>query len=187
MTKKLSLIALVLVVACAVAWAGDQAATGANKMGMDNKMSMAGMKDAMMKCYFCKNVAAKMDEIGPMGTEAVQLNDGVEIRHWAMSHDAAKVAAFHAAFASCSAAGKESMAWTDDRAKTDLCEFCQGMRSAMKAGAHMSMGTSKNGAVMVLTSADAGVQAQLTNIQKQCAMMAEMMTPGNTKMAADGK
>ena len=180
MCKRITLLAMMLVFACGLVWAGDAAkAPAANSQ-------MAQMKEAMLKCYVCKNVASKFDEIGPMGMEAVQLNDGVEFRHWAVSNDPKKVAAFHAACNACSAAGQETVNWTDERAKTDLCEFCQGLRTAAKSGAHISAGSTEKADVSIWTSSDPAVQSQLSGLQKKCEMMASMMkAPAAGKASAE--
>ena len=60
---------------------------------------------------------------------------------------------------------------TDEQVKTELCGFCQGMHSAMKAGAKMSTGMTKMGDIMVLTSSDPAVKAQIDELAKQCEMM----------------
>jgi hypothetical protein len=86
----------------------------------------------------------------------------------------AKAAAFHAACKETEAAGMASMSMTDDQAKTDLCPMCQDMRSAMKAGAKMSMGETANGGIMVMTSSDPAVQKSLAAISEKCAMMSKM-------------
>ncbi|HXF48171.1 MAG TPA: hypothetical protein VNL73_01940 [Verrucomicrobiae bacterium] len=167
MTKKVLTAALFVILAIGLVWAGDKKAAG--------NAQMEQMKAEMMKCAVCKNVAMHMDEIGPMGMEAAKLNDGLAIRHWVKSSDAAKVAAFHAACNAANKAGEATLGWSDEQAKTDLCQFCQDMRTAMKAGAHMSYGDTKNGSVMVLTSSDPGVQTQLTTLHEKCAMMAASM------------
>lgn len=179
MMKRIGMLTILLVFASGLVWAGDAAKMPAGTS------PMAAMKDAMMKCYVCKNVASKFDQIGPMGMEAVQLNDGVEFRHWVISSDPAKVAAFHAACNACSAAGQETVNWTDERAKTDLCEFCQGLRAAAKAGAHISQGSTKSADVTVWTSSDAAVQAQLSGLQKKCELMASSMQAPAGKTSAE--
>ncbi|HJW30821.1 MAG TPA: hypothetical protein VJ508_16415, partial [Saprospiraceae bacterium] len=90
MTKKVLAVALFVVLAFALVWAGDA------KKGMTGNAQMEQMKAEMMKCAVCKNMAMHMDEIGPMGMEAVQLNDGLAMRHWVKSSDPKKIAAFHA-------------------------------------------------------------------------------------------
>jgi len=179
MIKRMTLLTMLLLVACGLVWANPAPKTASGNSPME------GMKAAMMKCYVCKNVAAHMDEIGPMGMEAVQLNDGVEIRHWVVSSDPKKVAAFQAACQACNKAGEVTMSWTDAQAKAELCGFCQGIRSAAKAGAHMSQGTTKKADVMIITSSDAVVQAQLSGLQKQCEMMAASMEAPVSKTTAE--
>ncbi|MGH2571682.1 MAG: hypothetical protein ACRDGR_10670, partial [bacterium] len=67
------------------------------------------------------------------------------------------------------------MAYTDAQAKTQLCGMCQGIRSAMNSGAKMSMGPTKMGDVMVITSEDPMVQKQLADLGKMCEMMMASM------------
>ncbi len=179
MTKKVLTAALFVVLAFALVWAGDKKAA--------NTAQMDAMKAEMMKCAVCKNVAMNMDEIGPMGMEAAKLNDGLAIRHWVKSADAKKVAAFHTACNAANQAGQTTLSWTDEQAKTDLCQFCQDMRTAMKAGAHMSYGDTKNGSMMILTSSDPAVQAQLGTLHEKCAMMAASMDMPATKTSAEKK
>ena len=61
-------------------------------MGMGGKSMMDAMKSEMMKCTVCKHMGAHMDEFGPIGMEAVKLNDGSMISHWVKSDDAKKIA-----------------------------------------------------------------------------------------------
>lgn len=178
MSKRMTLPALLVLAVAAVVWAGD------------TKKDMAGspmeaMKAEMMKCSVCKHIGMHMDEIGPMGSESIQLNDGVMIRHWVKSSDPKKIEAFHAACGACSKAGEESMALTDDKAKAELCGFCLGIRAAVKAGAHMSQGMTKDADVMVMTSSDPAVQSQLAELHKQCQMMMAAMEAPSGKASAE--
>jgi hypothetical protein len=133
------------------------------------------MKAEMMKCFVCKHIAMHMDEIGPMGMESVKLNDGVAISHWVKGNDPKRITAFHAACSEANAAGQASMSMTDEQARTQLCEFCQSIRSAAKAGALLSFGETHSGDIMVLTSSDPAVGGQLAALQQKCAMMAASM------------
>ncbi|MEW5797012.1 MAG: hypothetical protein AB1772_11710 [Candidatus Zixiibacteriota bacterium] len=178
MIKKMLMAAAFIATTFAVVLAKD------TPKGTPGESPMAAMKAEMMKCYVCKNIAAKMDEIGPRGMEPVKLNDGLAIRHWVKSDDPKRLAAFRAAGNACSKAGEECMSFTDERAKTELCEFCQGVRTAAKAGARMSMGQTPNGDMMVLTSADAPVQAQLATLHEKCALMASSMEMPGAKTSA---
>ena len=169
MSKKIVSIAMVLAMACATAWAGEATKSA--------PPSMAEMKAMMEKCAVCKAMAAHIDELGPsMKMDVVNLNDGVVLQHYVT--DPTKVALFQSTCDEMAKNGEAAMALSDDDAKTQLCPMCQSMRSAMKAGARMSMGKTKRGDLMVMTSEDAAVQAQLAGIGKQCAAMSSM------KMAA---
>lgn len=173
-----------LTIAMGVAWAGDAAkqsattaattagtaAATATKASTDK---MAAMKAEMMKCSVCKNMAAHMDEIGPINSDVAKLNDGVAMMH--SVKDPAKLTVYRAASKATSEAGQACMTMTDEQAKTQLCSFCQDMRSAMKAGAKMSQGETKTGDIMVLTSADPAVQTQLNALAEKCKLMAESM------------
>jgi hypothetical protein len=177
MLKRILAATICAAIICAAATAGDIAKPAAAP-------SMDDMKAAMLKCYVCKHIASQMDAIGPMGMESVKLNDGVALRHWAQSDDPKKIAALHAACAYAGKAGEECMAFSDERAKTDLCEFCQEIRNVAKAGARLSQGDTPNGDIMVLTSSDPAVQVKLASMQQQCAMMAEHMAPPSSKSSA---
>jgi hypothetical protein len=155
--KRLMAVVCMLLVSTAV-WAGDQT--------MNKQMET--MKAEMMKCYVCKHMAMHLDEIGPVKTDVAQLNDGLAI----VSNVAPeKAAVYHQAGAECAKAGEEAMAFTDEQAKAQLCPLCQGIHSAVKAGATFSEGETKNGSVMVLTSNDPKVQMQLNTLADKCAMM----------------
>ncbi len=176
MVRRITLVMALVAMTVAVVVAGDmqKATTGTP--------SMEAMKAGLMKCYVCKNIAAHMDEYGPMGMEAVKLNDGLAIRHWVRSGDPKSVAALHTACMAAGKAGEEAMNFTDEQAKTQLCEQCQAIRAAAKAGARVSNGATSDGDIMVLTSPDPGVQMQLSSLEQKCAMMAVMMD-----MPAKGK
>lgn len=180
MTKKVMLTALFVVLAIGLVWAGDKKAT-------TDAAKMDGMMAEMMKCAVCKNMASQMEAIGPMGMEVTALNDGMAMRHWVKSDDAKKIAAFHTGSAACAKAGEACMTMTDEQAKTDLCQWCQEVRSAMKAGAKMSYGTTKKGDLMVITSPEPTVQAQLTNLRQQAEQWAASMEAPPATTAASGK
>ncbi len=180
MTKKVLYAALFVVLAFALVWAGDP-----TKKGMAGNAQMEMMKAEMMKCTVCSKMAPKMDAIGPMKMEAVKLDNGMAVIHTVVNSK--NVATFHATCDEMSKAGEACMTMTDEQAKTDLCEFCQGMRSAMKAGAQMSKGHTKKGGMMVLTSSDPAVQAQLSTLHEKCAMMAASMDMPMTKTSAEKK
>ena len=183
MTKKVLITALFVVLAFALIWAGAPTQKGMTTTNPQMEM----MKTEMMKCAVCKNMAMHMDEIGPMGMEAVKLNDGSAITHWVKSTDPKKIAAFHTACTATSTAGEACMQMTDEQAKTDLCQFCQGMRTAMKAGAHMSQGETKKGSMMVLTSSDPAVLAQITTLHEMCAAWAAQMDMPTSKVMSEKK
>jgi len=160
--KRLMVVVCMLLVSTAV-WAGDQST---NSQMSAKQMEM--MKSEMMKCDVCKHMAAHLDQIGPIQTDVAQLNDGMAIVH---NVPASKATVFHQAGEECAQAGMAAMNYTDEQAQKQLCAMCQGIRSAVKAGATLSQGDTKNGDVMVLTSNDPKVQAQLTALADKCAMM----------------
>lgn len=165
MTRRIALATLVLCFAFSAAWAGTPAKTS------DKAASMAAMKTEMSKCAVCKNMAAHLDELGPVMTmHVVNLDNGVVIEHEIT--DPTKVALFQSTCDQMGKAGEACMKMTDEQAKTQLCSFCQEMRSAGKAGARFSKGRTKAGDMMVLTSDDPKVQTQIATIGQKCAMMA---------------
>jgi len=172
--KRVLVAACLLAMTCTAVWAGEQpqattkgAATQAAQQTSAKQLEM--MKAEMAKCAVCKNLAAHLDEIGPINMEVAKLNDGVAIMH---SVPAAKVATFQKACEEMDKAGEACMTMTDEQAKTQLCPMCQDMRSVMKAGGKMSTGMTKHGDIMVLTSTDPTVQAQINSLGEKCAMMA---------------
>lgn len=164
--KRLIAVACVLALACSAAWAGDPAKDAAQKTMSADHMAM--MKAEMMKCAVCKNMAAHLDEIGPIQADVVKLNNGFAQIH---SVAPAKAPTLQKACAEVGKACEASLSMTDEQAKTQLCEMCQGMREAMKAGAQISHGNTKTGDIVVFTSADAKVQTQLAALGDKCAMM----------------
>jgi|GEM_PF-2186128 len=179
MTKKVLALALFVILAFALVWAGDA------KKGMTGNSQMEMMKAEMMKCAVCSKMAPQMDAIGPMKMEAVKLDNGLAIIHTVVNSK--NVATFHSTCDEMSKAGEACMTMTDEQAKTDLCQFCQEMRSAMKAGAQMSKGHTKKGGMMVLTSSDPAVQAQLSTLHEKCAMMAASMEMPTTEGKTSAK
>jgi hypothetical protein len=160
-----------------VAWGGDvakqAAATGSKEVAAASADKMQAMKAEMMKCAVCKNFAAHMDEIGPMKAEVVKLNDGIAMIHTVS--DPSKLPVYRTASAATHKAGEACMTMTDADASTQLCSMCQDIRSAMKAGAKMSVGETKMGDIMVMTSADPAVQTKLSALGDKCAMMSASM------------
>ncbi|HWN82165.1 MAG TPA: hypothetical protein VNM87_08735 [Candidatus Udaeobacter sp.] len=166
-----------LTIAMGVAWGGDvtkqATTTGSKEMSAASADKMQAMQAEMMKCAVCKNIAAHMDEIGPMKAEVVKLNDGLAMVHSVT--DASKLPAYRAASAATHKAGEACLTMTEEQASTQLCSFCQDIRSAMKAGAKMSVGETKMGDMMVMTSADPAVQTKLSALADKCALMAASM------------
>jgi hypothetical protein len=173
--RKMMILACLALLASTSAWAGH---------GHEGKMDAAKMHEAMKaemaKCMVCKNMAPHLDALGPvMKMEAVKLNDGMAITHSVT--DPAKVTLYHTAWDAMHQAGDECMKLTDEQAKTQLCGFCQEVRSVAKAGATISAGKSKNGDVMVIRAADAPTQAQIASIHEKCVTMMAAMEPQAAK------
>jgi hypothetical protein len=170
--RKITLVASMLILVGTAAWAGP----GHSHDKADMAKKMEAFKAEMLKCAVCKNMAASWDQLAPvMSMDAVKLNDGLAIVH--SVSDPSKLDLFHKSCDAAQKAGNECMTMTDEQAKTQLCEFCQGIRSAMKAGAKMSTGRTNNGDMMIMTSADPAVQAQLATMHEKCAMMEAGMGP----------
>jgi hypothetical protein len=171
--KRFLVVACLAALTAAAAWAKDpQPPTAAGSAAAGSKMpakqQMEAMKAEMMKCAGCKPLAMRFDEIAPMQMEAVHLDKGLAMLH---SVEPAKLPAYRQVAAEMHKAGEACMAMTDAEAKAQLCELCQGMRSAIKAGAKMSVGQTKQGDIMVLVSEDPAVQSQLATLADKCAAM----------------
>lgn len=165
-------MALVLPLATA-ANAHEEAAAKSAAAGGSSAEAMQAMMAGMMKCAVCSKWGPYMQDLGPvMKGEAIRMSDGMALIHTIT--DPAKVAVFRSAFAEIHEAGEACMGMTDEEAGTKLCHFCQGMRGAMKAGAHMSVGETKSGNIMVLTSSDPAVKSKLDELYSQCEMMNNM-------------
>ena len=142
----------------------------AGKTGVPSAEHMQAMKAEMAKCAVCKTWLTNFDELMPaLKGEVVQLNNGMAMTH--RVSDSKKLAMLRATMAETHKAGGACMAMSDEQAKTDLCELCQGIRGAVKSGALMSMGDTKSGDMMVLTSTDPAIQKQLSELGTKCAMM----------------
>lgn len=167
MTKKILAGACTMLLAMAVAHAGD---TMKKSAAAPDHTEM--MKAQMANCVVCKTMVPHMDSLGPVMTmEVANLNDGVAIMHGVS--DPAKAAEFHTMCAEMHKAGEACATMTDEQAKTQLCSFCQEMHGTIKAGAKMSAGSTKMGDIMVLTSSDPAVKQRIDVLGEKCAMMAE--------------
>jgi hypothetical protein len=174
------MIRRILVVGCLLALSVSAALAGGKTKsamtGAADKMAMASqeMTQEMMKCDVCKHMAPHMSELGPVMTmDMATLNDGVAFLHGVS--DPAKVEKFRMVSAEMEEAGEACMDYTDAQAKSQLCEMCQGIRKAVQSGAKMSMGPTKMGDIMVLTSDDPAVQKQLAELGTMCEMMMTSM------------
>ena len=123
------------------------------------------MMKSMMNCTMCSKMAPHMAELEPvLKGEIVELNNGMAMIHTIT--DAKKVDAYHTVSLSMQEVGAECMAYSDADAKEKLCDHCNGIRSAINAGANFSMGLTENGDMMVLTSEKPEVQAKIDAVQK---------------------
>lgn len=171
MIRRIFAALLIAAVASGTAYAGDNHAHGTTGAKANKADKMAAMKAEMMKCSVCKNMAANWDAFGPtMKTETIKLNNGFAMMH--IIGDATKVATFHSSCDMMDKAGGACMTMTDEQASKELCSFCQGIRSVVKAGGTMSTGKTPNGGMMVLTSTDT---ATVGKIMAMCDMMSGEM------------
>ncbi len=138
--------------------------------GHDAKADMEAMKAEFSKCLMCKNFIPIMDTVMPvMQTEFVTLDNGMAMVHTVT--DPAKVKLLHEVDAKMGESAKACMALSDADAPKQLCALCQDIRSCAKAGAQVSHGSTKSGDMLVVTSADPKVQAQITSLQAKYASM----------------
>ena len=175
MLRKMLVVSCCMVLSVGVAVAGDVHKTvtkGATASA--TKMTSDQITAEMMKCDVCKHMAPHMKELGPVMTrDMATLNDGVAFMHGVS--DPAVLQKYRTVSAEMHAAGEACMDYTDAQAKSQLCGMCQGIRSAMKSGARMSVGPTKMGDVMVITSEDPAVQKQIADVGKMCEMMMASM------------
>jgi len=168
------MIRRILVVGCLLALSLGVALAG----GKGDMMKAAAgdkMAQEMMKCDVCKHMAPHMKELGPaMTMDMATLNDGVAFMHGVS--DPAMLPMYRKVSAEMATAGEACMDYSDEKAASNLCEMCQGIRKAMHSGAKMSMGDTKMGDIMVLTSDDAAVQKQLSQLGTMCEMMMSQMS-----------
>jgi hypothetical protein len=170
MIKRLCTVMGMSLLLAAAVHAGDKHAKSAST---DKAADMKAIQAEMMKCSVCKPMAAKMDVLGPaMKTEFVKLNDGMAIMHEVT--DPAVMPTFRSTMAEMHKAGEACKSYTPEQAKTQLCSMCQEIHGLMTSGAHMSMGDTKNGNMMVLTATDPAVQTKISSMQMKCQEMMGM-------------
>ena len=159
MKRIVPLACIVALVAALPLWAGQ-----------DSKEQAEAMKAEFAKCMMCKNFLPVYDQLMPvMQHEVVQLDNGMAIV--CTVPDAQKVKLLHEANAKVAATADACMKLTDAEATKQLCPMCQDIRTAAKAGAVVSNGKTKTGTLLVLSSADPKVRAQLASLQAKCATM----------------
>lgn len=170
MLRRILMMGCLMAVAVGVAAAGDMHKDmAAGKPGADMMM----MQKEMMKCDVCKHMAPHLTSLGAsMVNDYAELNDGIAMMHGVS--DPAKLDEYRAASAEMGEAGEACLMLSDKDAGTHLCKMCQGIRSAVNSGAKMSMGPTKMGDIMVLTSDDPAVQKQLQALGTMCEMMTSM-------------
>jgi hypothetical protein len=175
MLRKILVVSCLLALSAGAALAGDahqHATKGAAATA--TKMTSEQVAAEMMKCDVCKHMAPHMKVLGPSLTmDMAKLNDGVAFMHGVS--DPAMLETYRTLSAKMSEAGEACMSYTDTQAKAQLCEMCQGVRTAVNSGAKMSMGPTKMGDIMVLTSEDPAVQKQLGELGTMCEMMMASM------------
>jgi len=178
MTKRVMLLALFVILAFALVWAGDKKAATTPQMEQ--------MKAEMMKCAVCKSMAGQMEQLMPaMKMEVVKLDNGMAMMGTVTNPK--MVATYHGVCDQWSEAFAAGMQTTDDKAKTDLCQHCQGMRGVMKAGAQMSYGKTENGDLLVFSSNDPAVKAHIGTLYDQCVTMMSQMEMPKEKTSAEKK
>jgi len=171
MMRRMLVTGCLVALAAGAAFAGDMhKETQAGQAGADVK----AMQAEMMKCDVCKHMAPHLPSLAPsMTMDYAVLNDGVAMMHGVT--DPAKLDEYRAISAEMGQAGEACLMLSDKDAETHLCKMCQGIRHAMNAGAHMSMGDTRMGDVMVLTSDDPAVQKELQGLATMCEMMMASM------------
>ena len=159
--KRLVVFAAILAALAAMpVWAGH---TG-------DKAQMEAMKAEFGKCLMCKNFVPVFDQLMPvLQGEVVVLDNGMAMVHTVT--DPTKVQLLHGVDAKLGETAPACMALSDADAAKQLCSLCQDIRSLSKAGAVVGHGTTKSGDMLVITSADPKVQAQIGSFKVKCATM----------------
>ncbi|HET9887909.1 MAG TPA: hypothetical protein VFR10_10380 [bacterium] len=167
--KRVFALVCICLVSASLAIAGGpekKAATGA-----------AAEKDPMaemMSCKICKAMAPHMAEFGPvMTSEVVKMENGMAIIHHIS--DPKVVPTFQATCAEMSAAGKACMTMTEAEWKAGLCDHCEQIMGLVQSGAAIGTGNTKDGSMLVLTSADAATQTKIAGFEMQCEKMMSAM------------
>jgi hypothetical protein len=151
-------------VTAAAAFAGGHEGAKAKNM---SKEDMAAMKAEMMKCSVCKSFAANFETICTnMSTEVVRLDKGVAVVH--SLSDPKAVPTYHQACAEMHTAGKAAMGLPEAEMKAALCDHCEQIVGLVQAGAVISLGDTKDGSIMVLTSNDPAVQSKIAAYSAEC-------------------
>lgn len=168
MLKKILAAAAFAVLAACPAFAGDHA--GHDHAKADAKPDMAAMEAEMMNCAICKNLVPHMAVLGPvMKSEVVTLDNGMAIVH--VITDPKLIPTFHEATAGMNKAGAACAAMPDAQRKAALCAHCEQMMSLSKAGATLSFGDTKDGAILVLASEDPAQQTKISAMRVECTKM----------------
>src|SRR5262245_8533510 len=132
-----------------------------------DKAEMEAMKAEFGKCLMCKNFVPVFDQLMPvMQGEVVQLDNGMAMIHTVS--DPAKVKLLHDVDAKLDQSAQACMALSDADAQKQLCSMCQDIRSVSKAGAVVAHGTTKTGDILVISSADPKVKAQVSALKTKC-------------------
>jgi hypothetical protein len=171
MKKVFALVCICLATASLAIAGGSEKGKAAAGAGHPD---MAAMKAEMMSCSICKAMAPGMETIGPaMTTEIVRMDNGMAIVHHIS--DPKVVPTFQQACTEMSAAGKAAMAMPEAEWKAALCDHCEQIMSLVHSGATIGMGNTKDGAMVVLTSADPAVQTKIASFSSECSKQMEAM------------
>jgi hypothetical protein len=150
-----------------------KAATGAaekSPVGSHHGKDMAAMQADMMSCKICKAMAPNIATFAPvMSSEVVKMDNGMAIIHHIS--DPKVVPTFQAACAEMATAGKSCKTMTEAEWKAALCDHCEQMMALVHSGAAIGSGNTKDGTMVVLTSADPAVQSKIATFEMQCEQM----------------
>jgi hypothetical protein len=156
----------ICLVSASLAIAGGPEKKAATGAAPDKDAMMA----EMMSCKICKAMAPNMATFMPvMSSEVVKMDNGMAIVHHIS--DPKVVPTFQATCAEMAAAGKSLKSMPEAQWKEALCGHCEEMMSLVQSGASIGSGNTKDGTVLVLTSADPAVQSKIATFEMQCEQM----------------
>lgn len=174
--KRFFALVCICLVSASLAIAGGPEQKAATTGAAAEKDPMADM----MSCKICKTMAPNMATFAPvMTSEVVKMENGMAIIHHIS--DPKVVPTFQATCAEMSAAGKACTTMTETEWKAALCDHCEQIMALVQGGASIGTGNTKDGSMLVLTSADPTTQTKIAGFEMQCEQSMAAMAQAKSK------